>query len=104
MGGDGATARFSEAEYESVPFEVSGTDYAVLGPFEFERDTEVGIELDSEELVIVTLLSVDGVDAGRVLSANEAEGYQGSGTVGQAGSGLLLVETTGTWTLTVGSP
>lgn len=93
--------RFSEAEYESVPYEVTGRDYAVLGPFDFDRDAEVAIELDSEELVIVNLLSVDGVDAGRVFSASDDEGYQGSGTVGQAGGGLLFVETTGTWTLTV---
>lgn len=97
--------RFSESEFESIPFEASETDFALFGPFEFERDTEVSIEAQTDRTVGVDALTLDGNVATRIVSANPDEsGYSETAPIGLSGQGLLYVDTMESWTLSVENP
>lgn len=97
--------RYSEAEYESLPFETSGTDQALLGPFEFEDSTEITIagKHDGSGGVTVDILSLSGSELAMPIHFYNDEGeYEETGTIEHEGPALVHAKTLDSWTLSVG--
>lgn len=96
--------RFSEVEYESLPYEGEGVDYALVGPFEFSRGTEV--TLSGENNVGTGSMDFHTLQGNRAAILANGGGYDDpqyeiSATVKQSGPGFIYVDTMGTWTLTI---
>lgn len=95
--------RYSEAEYESLPFETSGTDHALLGPFEFEDSTAITIAGEHDVGVTVDLLSLSGGELAMPIHFFNDEGeYEETGTIEHVGPALVHVKTLDSWTVSVG--
>ena len=95
--------RFSEVEYESLPFETSGTDSALIGPFEFDDPTEVTISGKGTTGVTVDLLAFSGSELTMPIHFFNDDGeYEQTGTVEHTGPALLHVQTKDPWTISVG--
>jgi hypothetical protein len=91
--------RFSQAEVESLPADVEGKDYAVLGPYQFEGVTRFTIDAETDSNVIVYLKDHRGTTVD--ILVNEIGPHEGSTTIRQSGVGIIYVETEKSWTVTL---
>lgn len=91
--------RYSQVEVGSLPADASETDYAVLGPYQFEGVTKFTIDAETDSNVIVYLMDHRGNKV--ELLVNEIGPHEGSTTIRQEGVGHIFVETEGSWTVTL---
>lgn len=91
--------RYSSVEVSDLPADADRTDYAVLGPFEFEGVTRITVDAEADSNVIVWLMNHRGQEV--ELLFNEIGPFEGSTTTSQAGIGLIFAKIEEGWTITL---